>query len=67
MFMYFYRDLRSNFYRKMLEFNYYSKGKSKNAETVASCDETLGSADGFIIRKGPTCLFVQKILRSSTS
>ena len=44
-FIYFYRDLRSNFYRRMLEFNYCSKAKSKNTETVVNCDETSGSAE----------------------
>ena len=47
MFMYFYRDLRSNFYRRMLEFTYCLKVESKSTETVANCDETSGSADGF--------------------
>ena len=28
----------------MLEFNYCSKAKSKNTETVVNCDETSGSA-----------------------
>ena len=47
MFMYFYRDLRSNFYRRMLEFSYCLKVGFKSTETVANCDETSGSADGF--------------------
>ena len=47
MFMYFYRELRSNFYRRMLEFTYCLKVESKSTETVANCDETSGSADGF--------------------
>ena len=31
----------------MLEFTYCLKVESKSTETVANCDETSGSADGF--------------------